>query len=150
MTCPGLHCPGCSDGQSLGILGTGAVVLIIADRTVQFVADRIWWIGGTAAACFAVSVAVSMALEAWSDRRGARYAAAHGIMSRADALGAGLVCEVVRDTAREGPPAAPPPQIAPVTIINNFYGADGEHVAARVIRQALAPGQPGAVTDKEK
>lgn len=106
MTCFGLHCPGCSEGQSLGVFGGGIAVLILADRTVQFVAERIWWIGGTAAACFAVSVAVSMALEAWSDRRGARYAVAHGIMSRADVIAAGLEHQmpVGQPRRRELPP----------------------------------------------
>ncbi|HZR50085.1 MAG TPA: hypothetical protein VFB06_11255 [Streptosporangiaceae bacterium] len=84
MSCPGLHCPGCSEGQSLGILGTVAVAVIIADETVRWAADRIWWIGGTAAACFALSVAVTMWLERRADARGVRYAELHGIASRAD------------------------------------------------------------------
>lgn len=138
MTCPGLHCPGCSEGQSLGIFGGGIAVLILADRTVQFVAEHIWWIGGTAATCFAVAVAMSMALEARADRRGASYAAAHGILSRADVL-AGVACEA--------PPARP--QIAPrVTVIQNFYGADAAQFAPQAIRTAI-PGKAGDAANQE-
>jgi hypothetical protein len=84
VSCPGLHCPGCTGGQSLGILAGVVVVAWIADETVLWVAERIWWIAGTLVLCFALATAASMWLEAWADRRGARFAAAHGIMSRAD------------------------------------------------------------------
>jgi hypothetical protein len=86
MPCPGLHCPGCSRGQSAGILAAALVGLAVADELVQWVADRIWWIGGTAAVAFALAVAASMWLEGWHARRGARFAAAHGILSRADVI----------------------------------------------------------------
>jgi hypothetical protein len=86
MSCPGLHCPGCSGGQSLGITGGVVAALAVAAETVQWVADRIWWIGGTVTVCFAVAVAAGMWLERWADRRGARFAAAHGILSRADVI----------------------------------------------------------------
>ena len=36
--------------------------------------------------CFARAVATGMWLEHWADRRGARFAAAHGIVSRADVV----------------------------------------------------------------
>jgi hypothetical protein len=65
MSCPGLHCPGCSAGQSLGILAA-AVIGLAAAETVEWVAERIWWIGGTLAACFALAIAASMALERWA------------------------------------------------------------------------------------
>ena len=79
MSCPGLHCPGCSEGQSLGVLGGLVVIVYAADQLSVWVAEHIWEIGGTLAACFALSVAVSMWLERWAVIRGARFAAAHGI-----------------------------------------------------------------------
>lgn len=103
MICPGLHCPGCTGSQSAVIGGAGVVGLVLACETVQWVADRIWWIGGTVAACFAAAVAVSTALEARSERRGAAYAAAHGIMSRADALALGIVPPAVAGSIPERP-----------------------------------------------
>jgi hypothetical protein len=86
MGCPGIHCPGCTEGQSLAITGGAVLGLLLAAETVKWVAERVWWIGGTMAVCLALSVAASMALEAWADRRGARFAAAHGILSRADVI----------------------------------------------------------------
>jgi hypothetical protein len=86
MACAGLHCPGCSSGQSLGILAAAVVGLAVADEVSAWVAGRIWWIGGTVVVSFALAVAVSMWLEAWADRRGARFGAAHGILSRADLI----------------------------------------------------------------
>ena len=41
MSCPGLHCPGCSDGQTLGLAGGAVVLLVLADAAVPWVADRI-------------------------------------------------------------------------------------------------------------
>lgn len=124
MACPGLHCPGCSGGQSAGIAAAVVVGLVLAEQTVQWVADRIWWISSTVALCFALSVAASMALERWADRRGARYAAAHGILSRADVI--------LPAPAR--PAIAPAPQV----VFNIFGQLDAEQ--ARVIRQALTKG----------
>jgi hypothetical protein len=86
VSCPGLHCPGCSPGQSLGVIGAAAVGLVVVGRMLPWVADRILWIGGTLAVCFALSVAAAMALQGWADRLAARFAAAHGILSRADVL----------------------------------------------------------------
>lgn len=86
MSCPGLHCPGCSEGQSLGIVGVVVIGPVVADKVCTWVAEHIWWIGGTLAISFAVATAVSMALEAWADHRGARFAAVHGILSRADVI----------------------------------------------------------------
>lgn len=139
--CPGLHCPGCSEGQSLGILGAVAAGVIIADQTVQWVAERIWWIGGTLALSYAVAVAVAMWLESRADARGVRYAEERGIASRADVEG--LTPAGVAWLARHEQPRA----VLGVTIINNFYGADGEMTAARVIRQAL-PGAGDAITSE--
>ena len=86
MGCPGLHCPGCSDGQSLGILAAAVGGLAVADEACTWVADRIFWIGGTVFVALALAVAASMWLERWADRRGARFAARHGILSRADVI----------------------------------------------------------------
>lgn len=136
MICPGLHCPGCSDGQSLGIVGAAAVLLVLADAAVPWVADRIWWIAGTVALCFALATAASMALERRSDRRSAAWGAARGIRSRADVIlpGPDRPAEVTAEPVR---PAIAAPQI--VNIFN--FGADATRSAA-IIRQAL-PGTPG-------
>jgi hypothetical protein len=69
MTCPGLHCPGCTEGQSLAITSVVVVGLVLAAETVQAVAERVLWIGGTMAVCLALSVAASMWLEARADRQ---------------------------------------------------------------------------------
>ena len=84
MSCPGLHCPGCSGGQSLGVLAAVVGIAVIADETLQWVAERIWWIAGTLVVCFALAVAASMWLERLSDARCARFAERRGIVSRAD------------------------------------------------------------------
>jgi hypothetical protein len=143
MTCPGLHCPGCTEGQSLAITGGGVVGLVLAAETVQWVAERVWWIGGTMAVCLALSVAVSMSLEAWADRRGARFAAAHGILSRADVI----LPEAARAVVVE--PAASRPAIAP-TYILNFYGTDSGDMAARVIRAIPGTARDAIATEGNK
>jgi hypothetical protein len=115
VSCPGLHCPGCSEGQSLGILAGAVVVLAAAGQVVQWVAERIWWIGGTLAVCFALAVAAGMWLERLADRRGARFAAAHGILSRTDVM-----------------LAQPPPQRPAIEqhVHHHYHAADGEQPAA--------------------
>jgi hypothetical protein len=137
MSCPGLHCPGCSGGQSLGILAAVVAVTYVAAETVLWVAEHIWWIVGTLAVCFALAVAASMALEAWADRRGARFAALHGIRSRADVILPEPVRGVVVERVPERPAIAPAPQV----VINIFGMPSPEQVA--IIRQAI-PGQAGA------
>jgi hypothetical protein len=86
VSCPGLHCAGCSEGQSLGVLGVVVIGLVVADKLCTWVAERIWWIGGTVAACMVLAIVASMALEARAERRGARFAERHGIRSRADVV----------------------------------------------------------------
>jgi hypothetical protein len=135
VSCPGLHCPGCSEGQSLAILGGVVIGLVLADRMVQWVAERIWWIGGMLAVAVAVAVAASMALEAWNDRRGARFAARHGILSRADVI----MPEPVRAVVVESAPARR--ELEPRAIHLHFHGLPDTEQAA-VIRQALPPEQP--------
>jgi hypothetical protein len=135
MSCPGLHCPGCTGKQSLGVLAAAVVVAWIAAETVQWVAERIWWIGGTIAACFALAVAASMWLERLSDARCARFAERRGIASRADVdelTPAGVAWLLAREQQR---PAAVPP------VINfNFYAAassEQDRVARTVIPAAV-------------
>lgn len=137
MSCPGLHCPGCSGGQSLGTLAGVAVGVYVAYDVVAVVAEYIWWIIGTLAVCFALAVAASMALEAWADRRGARFAALHGIRSRADVILPEPVRGVVVERVPERPAIAPAPQV----VINIFGMPSSEQVA--IIRQVI-PGQAGA------
>jgi hypothetical protein len=134
--CAGLHCPGCSEGQSLGIFGSVAAGVLAADQTVQWVADRIWWIGGTLAASYAVAVAVTMWLERRADARGVRYAEQHGIASRADVEEL-TPAGVAWLTSHEQPHA-----LGATVIKLNIYTADAEASAARIIRTAL-PGQAG-------
>jgi hypothetical protein len=136
MSCPGLHCPGCSGGQSLGVLAAVAVGLVVAAETVQWVAENIVWIGLTVAACFALAVAASMALEAWADRRGARFAALHGIRSRADVILPDPVRGVVVERLPEHPAIAPAPRV-----VINIFGMPSPEQAA-IIRQALPLERP--------
>ena len=62
------------------------VGMVVAAETAQWVADRIWWIGSTMIVCFALAVAAGRWLERLADRRGARFAATYGIVSRADVI----------------------------------------------------------------
>jgi len=135
MSCPGLHCPGCSEGQSLSVLVAVVVGLVVAAETVHWVAERIWWIGSTVAVCFALAVAAGMWLERLADRRGARYAAAHGILSHADVI--------LPAPARPAAVQAEPERlaIAAPQIVVNIFGVPSPEQAA-VIRQVI-PGQAG-------
>ncbi len=125
MPCPGFHCPGCSEGQSLGIAAAAVVGLVLADQAVQWVAERIWWIGGTLAVCFALAVAASMWLETQAARRGARFAAAHGILSRADVI----LPEPVRAVVVEPAPERPAIE-QHVHYEYHYHAADGQQAAA--------------------
>jgi hypothetical protein len=135
VTCPGLHCPGCSGAQSLGIVGGAVVGLVVAAETVTWVAEHIWEIGLTVTACFALAVAASMWLERWADRRGARFAAAHGILSRADVIlpAPGRVTAV---TAQPEQPGLTAPQI---TV--NIFGATEPEQAAILRKMLPASGE---------
>lgn len=130
MSCPGLHCPGCTGKQSLGVLVGVVAVAYVADQACVWVAERIWWIAATLALCFALAVAASMWLERWADRRGARFAAAHGILSRADVV----LPPLARAAVIPERPALAAPQI---TV--NIFGTPSVEQAA-IICQAL-PGQ---------
>jgi hypothetical protein len=137
VSCPGLHCPGCTGGQSLGILAGVVAAAWIADETVQWVAERIWWIGGTLAVCFALATAASMWLEAWADRRAARFAAAHGILSRADVI----LPEPTRAVVLEPVPVPERPAVTAPQITVNIFGVPSTEQAA-IIRQALPSERP--------
>jgi hypothetical protein len=135
MSCPGLHCPGCSGGQSLGVAAAVVVGLAVAAEAVQWVADRIWWIGGTAAVCYALAAAAGMWLERRNDRRAAAWGAARGIYSRADVI---LPCPP-RAAAVPAEPARP--AIAVPQVVNfNFFGADATRAAA-IIRNHYTEGE---------
>jgi hypothetical protein len=86
MSCPGLHCPGCSGAQTGSLTVVAGLGLLIAYWTLPWAAERIWWIGGTIAVCFALAIAASMWLERRSARRAAEWGAARGIYSRADMI----------------------------------------------------------------
>ena len=141
MSCPGLHCPGCTGGQSLGVLAAAVGIAVLADETVQWVAERIWWIAGTLAVCFALAVAASMWLEAWAERRGARFAARHGILSRADVIAGAVPPATLRPAVLE----SEWPALAPRQVTVNIFGVPPSEAAA-IIRQAL-PGE--AITERE-
>ncbi len=114
------------------MLAAVAGAAVAADKTCAWVAERIWWIGGTVAVSFALAVAVSMALEAWAGRRAARFAARHGILSRADVIAAAPVR----------------PAISPVVNFNFYAAPAGERAA--VIRTVI-PGKAGdAITEGEQ
>jgi hypothetical protein len=135
MSCPGLHCPGCSGGQSAGIAAAVVVGLAVAAEAVQWVADRIWWIGGTAAVCYALAVAAGMRLEARARRREAAWGAARGIYSRADVI----LPYTPRAAAVPAEPARP--AIAAPQVVNfNFFGADATRAAA-IIRNNNSEGE---------
>lgn len=131
MSCPGLHCPGCSEGQSLAILGGTVAGLVVAAETVQWVAQRIWWIGSTVAVCFVLAGAAGMWLERLADRRGARFTAAHGILSRADVI---APCAVRAEVV---PPAIAPAQAVITGGTHIWVSGLPDAEQARAIRQAL-------------
>jgi hypothetical protein len=103
MSCPGLHCPGCSSGQSAAIGVVGVVGLVVAYEAVVSVAEHIWEIGGTIVVCFALSIAISMWMERWAVVRGTRFAVARGVASQADvaALNPAGVAWLERERVRE-------------------------------------------------
>jgi hypothetical protein len=143
MSCPGLHCPGCSGGQSLGILAAAAVVLYVAAEAVAWVAEHIWWIAGTLAVAFVLAVAGCMALQAWTDRREAKFAARRGLVSRADVMGqTGGAYEAVAEVM----PQRNAPAIAPPQLVINVFGTPTAEQAA-IIRQALPGRAGGAITE---
>lgn len=141
MICPGLHCPGCTGKQSLGALIGVVVVVYVADQLCAWVADRIWWIGGTIAACFILATAASMWLERLSDARCARFAERRGIASRADVdelTPAGVAWLLAREQQR--------PAVGPAVVNFNFYAAASPE-PARAVRTVI-PGQAGdAITE---
>lgn len=147
VSCPGLHCPGCSGGQSLGVASGVILGLVLLDAAVPWIADRVWWIGGTVAVCFALAVTAGTWLERLADRRGARFAAAHGILSRADVI----LPAPVRVRAVSAEPVRPAIAPAPQTIITGgthiwLTGLPDEGQAA-AIRRAIAGTAGDAITE---
>jgi hypothetical protein len=51
--------------QSAAVTGAQLIGLAVAAETVNWVAERIWWIGSTLAVCFALVVAAASWLERW-------------------------------------------------------------------------------------
>jgi hypothetical protein len=76
--------PCCSNPRSLGSLAAVGVLVFVADQLFAWVADRIWWIAGTVVLCFALAFAAATAIGVCTERREARFAVRHGILSRAD------------------------------------------------------------------
>jgi hypothetical protein len=140
MSCPGLHCPGCSEGQSLGIAAAAVLGLVLLDQTVQWVADRIWWIGGTLAVCFVLAIAAGIWLEWWAGRRCARFAAAHGILSRADVILPAPAAAAGLPRQQQRAAVEPPP-----TVHIHFHGLPDAEQAA-IIRTALSGPAGEAIT----
>lgn len=134
MPCPGLHCPGCSGRQSAGLLAALVAGLVVADRVVPWVADRVWWIGSTVAVCFALSVAASMWLEQRSDRRGREWGADRGIYSRAD-----FIAPLPPSRAAAELPHRQHSALGPAPVIVNIFGMP-DAAQAEVIRRAINGG----------
>ena len=150
MSCPGLHCPGCSEGGSLAVLAVGVIGLAVAYEAVGWVAERIWWIGGTLAVCFALSVAVSMWMERWAVVRSVRFAARHGIASQADvdALNPAGVAWLQRNEPAAqitGPVAAAIPPAAQLVFNVYNFGGDADQIAARLMGLPGEMGQRPAI-----
>jgi hypothetical protein len=146
VSCPGLHCPGCTGGQSLGVLAGVVVVAWIADETVLWVAQHIWWIAGTLAVCFALATAATMWLERLSDARCARFAERRGIASRADVddlTQAGVAYLLRREQDRV---ALGRPQTVITGGTHLWVTGQPDAEQAEVIRQALPGYARGIVT----
>jgi hypothetical protein len=107
----------------------------VADQLCAWVAEHIWEIGAVVAVCFGLATAASMWLEAWADRRGARFAARHGIRSRADVI----LPEPVRAVLVERVPERPVLGFRDLHI--HLDGVPPAEAAA-IIRHALPLEQP--------
>jgi hypothetical protein len=123
--------------------------LAVADEACTWVADRIFWIGGTVFVALALAVAASMWLQAWTDRREARFAAAHGILSRADVIlpqrvrAVAAAAEIGKAIA-DLPPSAGRPAIEQHV---HFHFDPADREAARIIRTALSRPSGDAITE---
>jgi peptidoglycan/LPS O-acetylase OafA/YrhL len=105
---------------------------------VQWVAENIVWIAATVVLCFVLSVAASMWLERFNDRKAREWGAARGIWSRAD---------MVLPPPVRGVIAPEQPAIAPQVVNFNFYGVDATRASA-VIHQALAGTAGDTIAEK--
>jgi hypothetical protein len=86
MSCPGLHCPGCSEGQLLAIVGGVVAGLVVAYEAVRRVAERIWWIGFTARASSWSPPLRAGGSNGWPIAAMPDSLPGHGILSRADRI----------------------------------------------------------------
>jgi hypothetical protein len=136
MTCPGLHCPGCSSCSGGGWLVRLAALVFAVIEIAEFIAARIWWILGGTAVAIAVPVYIVWRLTRWQQHREAVHAVQRPFV-----------------TEREAPAAVPSAarrELGSATVINvNIFTADAEESAARIIRQAL-PGHAGDETAEEE
>jgi len=132
VTCPGLHCPGCSgcrSGVARPVLAVAVFLLAGGGGAVialEWLAERILWILGTAVLAVVLAVAAVLYLIRCQERReqawGLRRAAAREV----------IYC----DTEAVSQQARPQLDGRPV-IIQNFYGTEAAEMAARVLPAAL-------------
>ena len=134
MSCSGLHCAGCGAGVSV------PPVAFAAAFGLAWVAEHIIEVGAVSAVCGALAVSVVVWLLRLGERRDALQRDAASIWTvRADALPPPRAAAV-------GP--AGQRAIGPAVINLNFYGEDGEDMAARVIRTIPRPAGD-AITERE-
>lgn len=135
MKCPGLHCPGCGDGDAKVILaGAGLLTCAVA---VEWLAANAVAILAVTAACGALAVAAVVALMRWGDRRERRHMAERPFLTSRDEP-ATLTATVIPQVTQPERPAIP--QVA----VFNFYGAGP--MAARAFH--AIPGPSGDATMK--
>ena len=128
------------------------VVPLAAFLGLAWVAEHLIEVIAVSAACGILSVASSIALFRWAERRDARQAARWRLLHVREvpliAAGrSGLEAQTGNAITGSGTrvplsgAAAEQPALAPAIVLN-FYGADSGDMAARVIRTAL-PGDAG-------
>ncbi len=119
--CPGLHCPGCGDGDGAVVLyGGGAVVVAIL--AVEWIASHAWELLAVTAACGTLAVAAVVWLIRRQERREAVAAVERPYLIE-----------------RDVPPAVDPAghrAIGPSVINLNFYGVPATQ-RAEIIRSAI-------------
>jgi hypothetical protein len=105
-------------------------VVLAAVCGFVWVAEHLIEVGIVSAVCGALAVAAVVALMRMGDRRDARHAAAGPLLYvRSEVIGGGQPQSAFGQAARRS--------IGPAAINLNFYGEDGEDMAARVIRTAI-------------
>jgi len=137
MKCPGLHCPGCGDGDGVIVCLFCGLAAVAAAGLAEWVFARVWWILGATAVAFAIAVHIVWRLFRWAERRDARHAAERPFLITREAPAATAM--VTPQVTRTTPPA----------IVNNYYIRidPASREAAAIIRTAL-PGKTGdAITE---